>query len=203
MQINHKIGDFLFTIFPELIEGNPEVMIETLEKYYTYGPYKPVVTINDGWVKIEIDTPTIISQETDYLKVVSLSEKGEYTEAKPLLQKLIEKNPTNSEYHRIMGQILSDEGDQEEAINCLIDALRWNSKNGWALLMMGNILSKFKDDVPTAMKYYDQAKIANPNDHIVVNNIGQNLFQQGKFEEAKKYFYGALKINPEIGRAHV
>ena len=51
-----------------------------------------------------------------------------------------------------MGQILSDEGDQEEAINCLIDALRWDSKNGYALLMMGNIFAKFKDDVPTASK---------------------------------------------------
>ena len=51
-----------------------------------------------------------------------------------------------------MGQILSDEGDQEEAINCLIDAPRWDSKNGYALLMMGNIFAKFKDDVPTASK---------------------------------------------------
>jgi hypothetical protein len=32
-----------------------------------------------------------------------------------------------------MGQILSDEGGQEEAINCLIDALRWDPKNGYAL----------------------------------------------------------------------
>jgi tetratricopeptide (TPR) repeat protein len=54
-----------------------------------------------------------------------------------------------------MGQILSDEGDQEEAINCLIDALRWDSKNAWALVMMGNIFAKYKNDIPTAMKYYD------------------------------------------------
>ena len=90
-----------------------------------------------------------------------------------------------------MGQILSDEGDQEEAINFLIDALRWDSKNGWALLMMGNIFAKFKDDVPTAMKYYDQAQIANPKDNITINNIGANLMQQGKLEEAKNYFYEA------------
>ena len=43
-----------------------------------------------------------------------------------------------------MGQMLSDEGDQDEAINYLIDALRWDSKNAWALLMMGNIFAKFK-----------------------------------------------------------
>jgi tetratricopeptide (TPR) repeat protein len=101
-----------------------------------------------------------------------------------------------------MGQILSDEGDQEQAINCLIDALRWDSKNGWALLMMGNIFAKFKDDVPTAMKYYDQAQIANPNDNITINNIGANLMQQGKLEEAKKYFYDALKINDQYANTH-
>ena len=136
MQIIHKINDFLFTIFPELMGGGNNLIINTLENYYTYGPYKPKISIDNDWVKIEIDTPTIISQEADYKKTVALCENGKYSEAKPILKKLIEKNPTNSEYHRIMGQILSDEGEQEEAINCLIDSLRWDSKNGWALLMM-------------------------------------------------------------------
>ena len=203
MQIIHKIDDFLLIIFPELILGGGNSLItSTLEKYYTYGPYKPKVTIDNGWVKIEIDTPAIISQEADYKKTVALCEKRKYSEAKPILKKLIEKNPTNSEYHRIMGQILSDEGDQEEAINCLIDALRWDSKNGWALLMMGNIFAKFKDDVPTAMKYYDQALIANPKDNITINNIGANLMQQGKLEEAKKYFWEAIKINDKYPNTH-
>lgn len=153
------------------------------------------MTIEDNWVKIEIDVPTILSQEADYRQTITLCEKRKYSEAKSILKKLIEKNPTNSEYHRIMGQILSDEGNQEEAINYLIDALRWDSKNGWALLMMGNIFAKFKDDVPTAMKYYDQALVANPNDNITLNNIGANLLQQEKIGEAKKYFLEALRIN--------
>ena len=101
-----------------------------------------------------------------------------------------------------MGQILSDEGNQEEAINCLIDALRWDSKNGHALVMMGNIFAKFKNDIQTAMKYYDQALVANPNDNIAINNIGGNLLQQGKLEEAKKYFWEALKINNEYPNTH-
>ncbi|MFN9321516.1 MAG: tetratricopeptide repeat protein, partial [Chitinophagales bacterium] len=144
----------------------------------------------------------MLSQEADYKKTVALCEKGRYAEAKPILQILIDKNPTNSEYHRIMGQILSDEGDQEEAINCLIDALRWDSKNGWALLMMGNIFAKFKDDVPTAMKYYDQALAANSNDYISIVNIGYLLYEQNKLEEAKKYFWEALKINSNYPNTH-
>jgi len=202
MQIIHKIDNFLFTIFPQIKKGDNNSLIKALEEYYTYGPFKPKVTIAEGWVNIEIDTPSIISQEADYKKTVSLCEKGKYSEAKPILEKLIEKNPAISEYHRIMGQILSDEGDQEEAINCLIDALRWDSKNGWALLMMGNIFAKFKDDIPTAMTYYDQALIANPNDNITMNNIGANLMNQGKNEEAKKYFWEAIKINDKYPNTH-
>ncbi len=178
------------------------MIINVLEKFYTYGPFKPKVIIENECVKIEIDAPSIISQESDYKKVIGFCENGKYSEAKPILKNLIDKNPTNSEYHRIMGQILSDEGDQEEAINCLIDSLRWDSKNGWALLMMGNIFAKFKDDVPTAMKYYDQALIANPSDNITMNNIGANLMNQGKNEEAKKYFWEAIKINNKYPNTH-
>lgn len=119
-----------------------------------------------------------------------------------MLKILIKKNPTNSEYHRIMGQILSDEGEQDEAINSLIEALRWDSKNAWALLMMGNIFAKFKNDIPTAMKYYDQALVAKPNDNITMNNIGANLMQQGKLEEAKKYFWEAIRINDKYPNTH-
>jgi len=118
------------------------------------------------------------------------------------LKQLLYKNPTNSEYHRIMGQILSDEGNQEEAINYLIDALRWDSKNGWALMMLGNIFAKFKNDIDTAMKYYDQALIVKPDDNITMNNIGANLMQQGKLEEAKKYFWKAVEIDDKYPNTH-
>jgi Tfp pilus assembly protein PilF len=202
MQIIHKIDEFLFTIFPKLRGGGNDLIISALEKYYTYGPFKPTVIIDQDYVKIIIDTPLIVEQDSDYKKTVAYCEKGKYAEAKQILIKLIERNPTNSEYHRIMGQIHSDQGDQEEAINCLIDALRWDSKNGWALLMMGNIFAKFKEDMPTAMKYYDQAFIANPKDNITINNIGANLMQQEKLEDAKKYFYKALKINDQYPNTH-
>ena len=198
MQIIHKIDDFLYTIFPSIKKGDNDIIIDTLEKYYTYGLSKPKVSIDREWIKIEIDTPEIISQEFDFKKIVKLCEKGNYSEAKPILKKLIENNPTKSEYHRIMGQMLSDEGDQDAANKHLIDALRWDSKNGWALIMMGNIFAKFRDDIPTAMKYYDQAIIANPKDNIAISNIGANLMQQGKLKEAKKYFGEAIKINDQF-----
>lgn len=201
MQIIHKIDDFLFTIFPELAKDY-SLIIPTLENYYTYGPFKPKVSIDKDIVKIDIDLPTINAQDADYKKVIDLSEKGKYSEAKPILRKLIYKNPTISEYHRILGQILSDEGDQEEAINCLIDALRWDSKNKWALMMMGNIFAKYKDDTETALKYYNQAIVAKVQDHISLTNIAYLLMQKNKNEDAKKYLWEAVKINNQFPNTH-
>ena len=202
MKIIHPLDDFFNTLFPNIGGGSKDLIISKLESYYSYGPFKPSVTIQENQVIVDIDTPAIIEQEADYRKTVALCEKGKYSEAKPILNQLLYKNPTNSEYHRIMGQILSDEGNQEDAINYLIDALRWDSKNGWALMMLGNIFAKFKNDIDTAMKYYDQALIVKPNDNITMSNIGANLMQQKKFEEAKKYFLKAIEIDDKYPNTH-
>ena len=68
--------------------------------------------------------------------------------------------------------------------------------------MMGNIFARHKDDIDTAMKYYDQAAKINPNDNIALNNIGASLMQLGKIEEAKKYFREAIKINNKYPNTH-
>jgi tetratricopeptide (TPR) repeat protein len=204
MQILHRLDEFLFGLFPKAKEsGNDtEVLKDEMTKFYTFGPYKPIVTFEDGWVKVEINTPVILSEESDFRKVVALAEKRNFTEAKSILRNLISKNKTNSEYYRINGQILSEEGDQEGAIDSLIDALRWDPKNAWALLMMGNIFAKYKDDIATAMKYYDQVLKVDSRNNIAMNNIGANLMQQGKTEAAKKYFQEALKINSNYANTY-
>jgi tetratricopeptide (TPR) repeat protein len=201
MTITFKIDDFLFEIFP-VNKGNLKELEEFLKRFYTEGPFEPKVEITEDSVRIIIDTKRITDDKKSYQKLVELCEKGNYSKAKPLVKELIDKAPNVSEYHRILGQILSDEGDQEEAINCLIDALRWNPKNEWALLMMANIFAKFKEDIDTAMKYYDQVLVVKPNDNIALNNIGANLMQLGKTEEALQYFNKAIKINPDYPNTH-
>jgi cytochrome c-type biogenesis protein CcmH/NrfG len=59
-----------------------------------------------------------------------------------------------SEYHRILGQIYSEEGEQDKAVNCLIDAIRWDPRNNHALIMMGNVFARHYNDIETAMTYY-------------------------------------------------
>lgn len=179
------------------------MIINKLTEYYTYNSILPTVQIENNWVTIKLDFEKIISQQNQFNQAVNFCEKGEFVEAKEILFDLIKSNPSNSEYHRILGQIFSEEGNQDEAINSLIDSLKWNPKNSWALLMMGNIFSKYKNDIYTAIKYYDQALIVKPEDHITINNIGANLMQIGKIEEAKVYFNQALKINSNYSSTHL
>ena len=197
MVIIHKIDDFLFNLFPKAKEAGKsvEILKDELSNYYTFGPYKPTVEINEEFVKIEIDTSTILSQKSAFDTAIKYCELGRFKKAKPLLEKLVKNNPTVSEYHRVLGQIYSDEGNQEEAVNCLIDALRWDPKNTHALTMMGNIFAKHRNDIPTAMTYYEQALKVMPEDHITMNNIGANLMQLGKVSEAERYFEKAYSIN--------
>lgn len=201
MTITFNIDDFLFEIFP-VEKGNIKQLEGFLKKYYQEGPIEPIVEISDNFVQIKIDVKRIEEDKKSYNELVNLCEKGQFAKAKILATALIDKSPNVSEYHRILGQIFSDDGNQEEAINSLIDALRWNPKNNWALLMMGNIFAKFKDDITTAMKYYDQVLEINPDDNITLNNIGANLMQIGKTEEALKYFKKAVKINPDYPNTH-
>lgn len=182
--------------------GNEASIISELERFYTLGAFKPKVTILNDIIKVEVDITTIANQDADYRKSVALCNKGKFAEAKPILKSLIQKNPTNSEYHRILGQILSEEGDQDEAINSLIDSLRWDTKNAYALIMMGNIYIRYKDDPNIAMKYFNQALIVNPGDYLTANNISATLLQLNRFDEAEFYLKKALESNSEFPNTH-
>jgi cytochrome c-type biogenesis protein CcmH/NrfG len=58
------------------------------------------------------------------------------------LRELIQQNPAVSEHHRVLDQVLSELGQPDEALNALINALRWNPRNGYALIMAGNIYAR-------------------------------------------------------------
>lgn len=194
-------NDFLNELFPGT-KNNKNALETAIKEYYSQGSLEPEIEIGEDFIKVTVPTGNEEVEKNKYQKLVSLCEASRFEEAKPLAEELIRKSPAFSEYHRILGQIYSELGDQEEAINSLIDALRWNPKNEWALLMMGNIFARFKQDIETALTYYNQVLKVKPDDHITLNNIGANLMQLGKRDEATVYFEKALNANPTYPNTH-
>ena len=201
MTIIHPLDSLLYNLFPEA-KGDVGKLIEAAKRFYSFGPFEPQVSITDNMLIVEVNTARIDQQKSRYDKVLSLCERGQFAQAKKDVQILINEAPQVSEYHRIYGQILSEEGDQEGAIDALIDALRWNPKNEFALLMMGNIFARHKDDLETALKYYEEVLKVKPNDHFALNNIGANLMQYGRIKEANGYFKRAIAINSDYPNTH-
>lgn len=196
MTITHKLDDFFKELFPEA-ERDQEKIKETLKRYYTVGPFEPDVEIANDLVHISIDVDRIEADKNKFDELVTLAESGKYDDAKKLADDLIQNSPNISEYHRILGQIYSETEDQDEAVNSLIDALKWNPKNEWALLMMGNIYAKYKDDVETAITFYEQILTFKPDDYLALNNIGAQLLQANEYDEALPYFEKAHTVNPD------
>lgn len=55
MRIILQVGDFLYTLFPNV--NSEDHLVERLTEYYTYGSFKPRVTIDNGWVIIDVEVP--------------------------------------------------------------------------------------------------------------------------------------------------
>ena len=199
MIIIHKVGSFLEELFPDL-KGkldNEKLIADIIADYYTYKNIKPEVRVKIGFIEINISTDEIVNQQIDFNKANVLCQNGKFQEAIPIIKSLIDKNPSNSEYYRTLGQAYSMVGDDEEGINYLIDALKWNPKNNYALIMIGNIFARNKNDIETAQKYYQQVIENDPNDSIAINNLGTNLLQAGKIDEGMEYLLKANAINPD------
>ncbi|TVL98970.1 MAG: hypothetical protein CV087_19760 [Candidatus Brocadia sp. WS118] len=202
MQIKHKIDSFLSEVFLDLgLNPEHDRVIDVMVKYYTFGPYKPKVTVTGSEVVIDVAVDIIERQGPEYKRALALCDQRNYAAAKKILSDLIDKNPSVSEYHRVLGQVESEEGNQDKAIDHLIDALRWDSHNGWALLMVGNIFAKYKKDTETATKYYDQAISCNTADHISLTNAAYIMLLDDNISKAAEYINKAIDLKPDYPNA--
>jgi tetratricopeptide (TPR) repeat protein len=179
MTIYIPLDDFLFNLFPDC-ENELQSVLRKLKQFYSINGNEPTITQKANTIEIVISDSDISKEHAAYNKLISLCEKGNLKVAKELASDLTTKSPAISEYHRLLGQICSDLGYKEEAVDALIDALRWDPENEYALIMMGNIYAREYNDIETAMRYYDQVVKINPKDNIALNNIGANLLREGK-----------------------
>ncbi|XAI96376.1 hypothetical protein [Microcystis phage Mwe-JY31] len=206
MVIFHKLDSFITNIFPNTQKEDgsldKDLLIIRAEDYFQIDGQKPKVSIEGDIVKIEINVDRVQTNKREFDRAVKLCTEGKLQDAKKLLHELIEKDNTQSDYYRLLGQVYSDLGDHKEGVNQLIDALCWDPNNKWALVMMGNIFSKYKNDIETALKYYNQAVKVDPENNIILNNIGAVLVEKGMNEKAIEYFEKAKELDPNYPNTH-
>lgn len=127
---------------------------------------------------------------------LDLCNKHKFDEALPILEEILKIDPQNSEAWRTLAQVhWFYQHKPEKAYDELIEALRCNPKNIWALVLMGNLLTKEKNDVDHAKLYYDKVLEFYPDNAIAINNIGATYMERKDYEGALPFMEKALDID--------
>ena len=201
MKIILDRGIFLEQLFPEA--RDEKQLIEYLKAYYSLGSNQPDIVVEKNLIIISIDTNQIEREEKLKAELINSVEKGDYKKGEKYALNLVELNPHISDYHRMLGQIYYERKESEKAMNALIEALRWDPKNGYALILMGNLHTIYKKDAETALLFYKRALEEKPDEFLALSNIAANLMRLEKYAEAKPFLNQALKINPKFSKAHL
>lgn len=129
-------------------------------------------------------------------QALDLCNKSEFDKALPLLEEAVKDNPQDSEAWRVLAQVhWNHMQEPDKAYDELIESLKCNPRNIWALVLMGNLLTKEKNDVKHAKEYYDKVLEYYPNNPIAINNIGATFMERKDYEGALPYMEKVLKID--------
>ena len=129
-------------------------------------------------------------------QALALCNQNEFDKALPLLEEAVKDNPGDSEAWRVLAQLHWNHlHEADKAYDELIESLKCNPRNIWALVLMGNLLTKEKDDVEHAKQYYEKVLEYYPDNAIAINNIGATYMERKDFEGALPYMEKALQVD--------
>ena len=136
-------------------------------------------------------------------QAIDLCNKNEFDKALPLLEEAVKDNPNESEAWRVMAQIhWNHMHEPEKAYDELIEALRCEPKNIWALVLMGNLLTKEMNDIGHAKQYYDKVLEFHPDNAIALNNIGATYMERKDYKSALPFLEKALSIDNSYANSY-
>ena len=124
------------------------------------------------------------------------AQRGDYKSAIQLFKRTLEILPAHTDARRNLAMAYLESGNQDEALNHLIDVLRLNPKDVWGLLLLGNIYSKYKNDFDSAEPFYKKAYEINPHDPYLLNNYAALKIDKGEIEESERMFRESIEADP-------
>lgn len=134
---------------------------------------------------------------------LDLCNKNQFDKALLILEEITKNDPRNSEAWRVLAQIhWNHMHEADKAYDELIEALKCEPKNIWALVLMGNLLTKEKNDIEHAKQYYDKVLEYYPGNAIALNNIGATYMEHKDYEGALPYMEKAVAIDNSYANSY-
>jgi len=181
---------------------SPEELRDKLLAYYTVDGYSAEVTIDGDFVKVKVDQKDLEQSQKEFNEITALCEKRQFKEAHSRLEQFLKKHSRHSEGYRILAQMEMEAGNIDKAIDIDIEALRCNPKNIWALILMGNLYSKYKDNYEIGRTYYDSVLKYSPDNFIAINNVAALMMENEDYESAIPLFEKSLEGDKKYANAY-
>ena len=127
---------------------------------------------------------------------LDLCNKKKFDEALPILEEVTKEDPHNSEAWRTLAQLhWFHQHNPDKAYDELIESLKCQPRNMWALILMGNLLTKEKNDIDGAKAYYDKVLEYYPDNAIAINNVAATYMENKEYEEAIPLMQKVISID--------
>lgn len=164
--------------------------------------YSAEVTIDGDYVKVKVDQKDLEQSQKEFNEITALCEKRQFKEAHSRLELFLKKHSRHSEGYRILAQMEMEAGNIDKAIDIDIEALRCDPKNIWALILMGNLYSKYKDNYEIGRTYYDSVLKYSPDNFIAINNVAALMMENEDYEHAIPLFEKSLEGDKKYANAY-
>ena len=198
MEITYNIND-MGGVFEA---HSPEELRDKLLAYYTVDGYSAEVTIDGDFVKVKVDQKDLEQSQKEFNEITALCEKRQFKEAHSRLELFLKKHSRHSEGYRILAQMEMEAGNIDKAIDIDIEALRCDPKNIWALILMGNLYSKYKDNYEIGRTYYDSVLKYSPDNFIAINNVAALMMENEDYVSAIPLFEKSLEGDKKYANAY-
>lgn len=137
-----------------------------------------------------------------FVEVCALQKKGDYTNALPILNKVLVEDPKFAPGWNNRGAMLQKLGfpfdavmNYEKAIQCSPEAAEHYNNRGAAYIDLG----KYEE----AIADFDRAAVRNPRMAEIKNNKGNALMQLNRVEEAVDAYRSAISLRPDYNDGHL
>jgi tetratricopeptide (TPR) repeat protein len=134
-------------------------------------------------------------------QVSQLANTGQYQKAMVMARQLTERFPEDSFGWTVLGTVLMQLGNNEEALSILDKAINLDYRNAGAYNSMGGVY-KSLGRLEKAVECYQKALELNPDYAEANNNLGNILSSMNRLQEARGCFEEAIRANKLSAEAH-
>ena len=181
-----------------------QVIMELIQAYSFLGmPLAISIDNGDAVIMAQVGKPHLAREAAkNFQRANEAAQRGNYERAIQMFKQVLDISPESVDTRRNLAMAYLELQQLPQAKLHLLEALRLDPKDTWSNLLAGNILAKYEHKLDAAMKWYRRAYETDPQDAILLTNIGAMLREQGHVNEAADYFVKAIEADPKYPNSY-